>query len=71
MPLIPCPDCGKECSDQARVCVNCGHPLLHKTAFAKFTGGGGVMGVLILLVFILMLVVVVLGFLLHVYPGQK
>jgi len=27
MALINCPDCGKEVSDQAPTCPNCGHPL--------------------------------------------
>lgn len=27
MPLITCPDCNKEVSDQAKSCPNCGHPI--------------------------------------------
>lgn len=27
MPLIKCPDCGKEVSDKAPVCPNCGRPI--------------------------------------------
>ena len=27
MALIKCPDCGKEVSDKAEVCINCGRPL--------------------------------------------
>lgn len=27
MALIPCPDCGKECSNEARRCPNCGRPI--------------------------------------------
>lgn len=27
MTLITCPECGKEISDQAQVCVNCGYPI--------------------------------------------
>jgi DNA-directed RNA polymerase subunit RPC12/RpoP len=27
MPLIKCPDCGKEISDQAPTCIHCGRPM--------------------------------------------
>lgn len=27
MPLVKCPDCGKEVSDQAPTCPQCGRPL--------------------------------------------
>ena len=27
MALIPCPECGKEISDQAPACIHCGYPL--------------------------------------------
>ena len=27
MPLINCPDCGKEVSDRAKACIHCGCPL--------------------------------------------
>lgn len=27
MPLIPCPDCGREVSDRAPSCPNCGAPI--------------------------------------------
>ena len=27
MPLVPCPSCGNEVSDQAAACPQCGHPL--------------------------------------------
>lgn len=27
MALIKCPECGKEISDKAKVCINCGCPL--------------------------------------------
>ena len=27
MPLIKCPDCGKEVSSYAKVCPNCGYPI--------------------------------------------
>lgn len=27
MPLIPCPDCGTEVSDQAKACPKCGRPV--------------------------------------------
>lgn len=32
--LIKCPDCGKEVSDQAVACPNCGHPLKVAARFA-------------------------------------
>lgn len=28
MPLIYCPDCGKQISDQAQFCINCGRPMV-------------------------------------------
>jgi len=41
MALIKCPDCGKEMSDQAASCLNCGHPIkpvvIEQTA-KKFKG---------------------------------
>lgn len=27
MPLVPCPDCGREISDTAPACVHCGRPM--------------------------------------------
>ena len=27
MALIKCPECGKEISDKARACPNCGNPM--------------------------------------------
>ncbi|MBT4207879.1 zinc-ribbon domain-containing protein [Candidatus Woesearchaeota archaeon] len=30
MSLIPCPDCGKQISDQASTCIECGRPLESK-----------------------------------------
>jgi hypothetical protein len=27
MPLIECPDCKKQISDQAPACIHCGHPM--------------------------------------------
>lgn len=36
MALIKCPDCGKEFSDQAVACPNCGRP--NRTKFCKFCG---------------------------------
>lgn len=27
MALVPCPDCGKQVSDQAASCIGCGRPL--------------------------------------------
>lgn len=42
MPLIKCPDCGKEFSDQARACPNCGRPFgQHKSLLTKNLGVDG------------------------------
>ena|SRR5579885_3302802 len=30
MPLIKCPDCSRECSDQAPTCPACGRPILRE-----------------------------------------
>ena len=30
MALIKCPECGKEISDEAEVCIHCGYPLKNK-----------------------------------------
>lgn len=30
MALVKCPECGKEISDKARECPNCGNPMSHK-----------------------------------------
>ena len=30
MPLIKCPECGKEVSDRAAACIHCGCPLQQK-----------------------------------------
>ena len=30
MALIQCPDCGKEISDLAEMCINCGRPIKQK-----------------------------------------
>ena len=27
MPLVKCPECGKEISDQAPACIHCGYPI--------------------------------------------
>src|SRR5689334_11910452 len=32
MPLIPCPECGREVSTEAKSCPACGFPLAEKTA---------------------------------------
>lgn len=31
MALIKCPECGKEISDKANVCIHCGYPIKNKT----------------------------------------
>lgn len=31
MALIKCPECGKEVSDNAEICVNCGFPIIKNT----------------------------------------
>lgn len=38
MAMIKCPECGKEISDQAASCPNCGTPIGNKK-FCKFCGG--------------------------------
>lgn len=37
MPLIKCPECGKEISDRASTCINCGFPL-KKENICKING---------------------------------
>jgi hypothetical protein len=32
MPLMNCPDCGKQVSSEARACPNCGYPVAEKVA---------------------------------------
>lgn len=31
MALIKCPECGKEISDKAKTCINCGFPIKQKS----------------------------------------
>lgn len=31
MSLIKCPECGKEISDKATVCIHCGYPIKEET----------------------------------------
>ena len=38
MALINCPECGKEISDQARNCINCGYPINVKQSTNKMQG---------------------------------
>lgn len=40
MALIKCPECGKEVSDQAEVCIHCGYPLTAKKAESGETAPG-------------------------------
>lgn len=35
MALINCPECGKEVSDKAEVCIRCGYPLHDETQSSK------------------------------------
>ena len=38
--LIKCPECGKEVSDQSKVCIHCGYPLLknRKSSVTEYHG---------------------------------
>ena len=38
MALINCPECGKEVSDKAGTCPNCGYPLKKNKGTPSFTG---------------------------------
>ena len=38
MPLIQCPDCGKEVSNAAPTCPNCGRPIAVRQQFAQKVG---------------------------------
>ena len=37
MSLINCPNCNKEISDKAKVCVGCGHRILDDASVEKIT----------------------------------
>ncbi len=37
MPLIQCPDCSQQVSDQAPACLRCGRPLAHGPALLQDT----------------------------------
>lgn len=39
MALINCPECGKEVSDKAKVCINCGYPINEKIGELKEIAG--------------------------------
>jgi hypothetical protein len=41
MPLINCPDCGKEISAQAKACPNCARPLTTQNLLKKDLGVDG------------------------------
>ena len=46
MPLVPCPDCNTEVSDQAPACPKCGRPMSAKrTRTPLVVGAGGIYGV--------------------------
>ncbi|MCR4754718.1 MAG: zinc-ribbon domain-containing protein [Lachnospiraceae bacterium] len=69
MSLITCPECGKEISDQAEVCINCGYRL--RSASSKKTGKNKA---LILVPIILLLLGIIASIVLYfaVYmPNQK
>ena len=38
MPLIKCPDCGREVSDSAENCLQCGAPISPKETGAEYVG---------------------------------
>lgn len=40
MPLINCPDCGREISDQAPACVQCGRPMHSNHGGSRPNPGG-------------------------------
>lgn len=40
MALISCPDCGKEVSEQAPACPNCGRPMGNENNWQRTTEGG-------------------------------
>ncbi len=33
MPLVNCPECGKQISDEAKRCLNCGYPMRAKQQY--------------------------------------
>lgn len=39
MPLIPCPDCGREVSDRAPACIGCGAPIRSRAAASGASPG--------------------------------
>lgn len=49
MALITCPECGKQISDKAKVCINCGNPIAFdknvRITFEKLSNGlpGGIL----------------------------
>ncbi len=69
MALITCPECGKEISDQAEVCINCGYQLKHVHNKRK---GKKRVSVIISIVFLIIAVVSSIVLYLTVYiPHQK
>ena len=40
MALIKCPECGKEISDTAKSCPNCGYTIHNKKSFLQFLSDG-------------------------------
>ncbi len=44
MPLVKCPDCQKEISDQAPVCPGCGRPMQKSVTKVEDVNACGLMG---------------------------
>lgn len=61
MALIKCPECGKEISDKASVCPNCGCPLKEKEVDSKFKANNKVKVFLGLIAMAIITIVLVLN----------
>src|ERR671926_746572 len=48
MPLVTCPDCGKEISNRAEACINCGYRLPRGSIFKKEMGVDGAISALLI-----------------------
>lgn len=49
MALVTCPDCKKECSDQAPTCPSCGRPMKKSSIFTQNLGFAGFLYFILLL----------------------